>query len=161
YLSSYRLQSASQLLFPFDGLEESLEVPFAEALGTMALDDLEEQRRTILNGLGEDLEHVTFVVPVNQDAQVGQHLNVLVDLPHPVRKQLIVSVGNSQERDIVRPHGPYCLHDVVCGHRDVLDSGAAVELQIFLDLPPATALGRLIDGELDAPVSAGDHLGHE
>ena len=41
-------------LVALDGLEESLEVAFAEALVALALDDLEEERFD--HGLGEDLE---------------------------------------------------------------------------------------------------------
>ena len=45
--------------------------------------------------------------------------------------------------------------------RDVLGSGALVELQVLVDLRLALALGGLVDRELDAPVAVRDHLRHQ
>ena len=55
-----------------DGREESLEIPLAEAPRAAALDHFEEQRRPVLHRLGEDLQQVTLVVAVHQDAQLAQ-----------------------------------------------------------------------------------------
>ena len=52
-------------------------------------------------------------------------------------------------------------HDVLRLHRDVLDAGAAVELEVLLDLALALALGRLVDRELDLPLAVRHDLGHE
>src|SRR5438477_11360662 len=74
------------LLLPLDALEQRAEVAAAEALVALALDDLEEerarlslvvQRRRVLH---EDLQQVAvLLVPVHQDLEVAQHLDVLVD----------------------------------------------------------------------------------
>ena len=53
------------------------------------------------------------------------------------------------------------LHDVLRLQRDVLDAGAAVELEVLLDLALALALGRLVDRELDLPLAVRHHLRHE
>ena len=71
-------------MFAFDGFEEGFEVAFAEAARAFALDDLVEDRRAVLDGLGEDLEQVAFVVAVDEDAEFGQFVDGLVDLADAV-----------------------------------------------------------------------------
>ena len=51
--------------------------------------------------------------------------------------------------------------DVVGGERKMLHAGAAIEIQILIDLALFLAGGRLIDRELDAIVAARDHLRHQ
>src|SRR4029078_8703598 len=81
---------SSILLVPFDGLEQRPEVPRAEALVALALDDLEEER----SGLGivlaagrlpqEDLQQVfAFGAAVDQDAQLAQDVEALRELTDP------------------------------------------------------------------------------
>ena len=53
------------------------------------------------------------------------------------------------------------LHDVLRLHRDVLHPGAAVELEVLLDLALPLPLGRLVDRELDLPLAVRHHLRHE
>jgi hypothetical protein len=55
-------------LFSFYRLEESLKVSLAEAAAAFALDDFEEEGGAVFDGLGEDLQHVAFVVAVDEDA---------------------------------------------------------------------------------------------
>jgi hypothetical protein len=43
----------------------------------------------------------------------------------------------------------------------VLDTGAAVGLEVLLDLRLLLALGRLVDGQLDAADAVPQHLGHQ
>lgn len=62
------LQRTTQCLLALDGLEKGFKVPFSKTLGTFALDDLEEQGRTILNRLGENLEHVAFVIAIDENS---------------------------------------------------------------------------------------------
>ena len=54
--SENRLEVAAPGLLDLDGLEQCLEVADAEATTAVALDDLEEERRPILDGSGEDLK---------------------------------------------------------------------------------------------------------
>jgi hypothetical protein len=63
-----RSQVAPAGLLPLDRREQRAEVPHAEPLGTAALDDLVEQRRSVLDRLGEDLQEVALLVTVDQDA---------------------------------------------------------------------------------------------
>ena len=51
--------------------------------------------------------------------------------------------------------------DVVGGEGHVLDAGAAVEVEVLLDLGLAAAFGGLVDGELDVAVAVGHDLRHE
>ena len=50
-----RLQVAATILFEFEGVEEGLEVALAEALTSLAGDDLEEQGGAAGQRLGGDL----------------------------------------------------------------------------------------------------------
>ena len=61
------LKRSSDLLLPLDSLEQRLEIPLAETLGTLPLNDLKEQCRTILDWFGKDLQHVPFVIAIDQD----------------------------------------------------------------------------------------------
>ena len=56
YRIPHILKRPPQLLLPLDRFEQGLEVTLAEAGGTFALDDFEEDRWAGLDGFGEDLE---------------------------------------------------------------------------------------------------------
>src|SRR4051794_26813838 len=80
------LDPARGLLVALDALEQGPEVPRAEALVALALDDLVEERtgRAVTiearGVLHEDLQQVAvLLVPVDQDAQTAQIIGVLVD----------------------------------------------------------------------------------
>ena len=64
-----KLQIASPLLFFLDRLEQRLEIAFAETLRAFALNDFEKERRPIFHRLGEDLQQITFVVAIDQNAE--------------------------------------------------------------------------------------------
>src|SRR5690606_28786752 len=68
-------QVAAALLLPLDRLEQRLEVPLPEAHRAVPLDQLEEERRTVLHRLGEDLQQVAVLVAVHQDAPLLQLLD--------------------------------------------------------------------------------------
>ena len=73
------LQRTAAGLLALDRLEESLEITLAEALRPAALDDLEEQRRSVLHRLGEDLEQIALVIAIDEDPQLGELAQVLLD----------------------------------------------------------------------------------
>ena len=75
-----RSQVAAGCLVLLDGLEEGLEVAGAEALVVVALDELDEERGTILHRLGEDLQQVPVLVKVNQNAVRFDEVKVLLDV---------------------------------------------------------------------------------
>ena len=54
-MSFNRLQVAATILLEFEGFEEGLEVSLAEALTSLAGDDLEEESGAVLQRLGEEL----------------------------------------------------------------------------------------------------------
>src|SRR3954468_15267177 len=86
---SRRSERPSSRLLALDGLEERLEVPLAEAPGAVALDDLEEERRAVLDRLGEDLQEIALLVAVREDAQFGQVGQVLGDRADPIAEPLV------------------------------------------------------------------------
>jgi putative peptidoglycan lipid II flippase len=155
------LQVAAPGLLPLDRLEQCFEVPLAEALRPVPLDQLEEHRRAVLHRLGEDLQQVPVLVAVGQDAQLVQLVQRHPGLAHPGAELLVVAGRGGQELDPGRGHGPDAGHDVVGGQRDVLDAGTAVELQVLVDLRLALAGRGLVQRELDLPGPVRDHLAHQ
>ena len=133
------LQVAAAGLLPLDRLEQRLEVPLAEPLGPVPLDQLEEHRRPVLHRLGEDLQQVAVLVPVGQDAQCTQLIERNPGLAHPRAERVVVAARGGQELHARRGHGPDAGHDVVGGQRDVLHPGPAEELQVLIDLRLALA----------------------
>ena len=155
------LEVAAQLLFAFDGFEEGFEVSLAEAAAALALDDLVEDGGAVFYRLGEDLEHVAFVVAVDQDAEFFELVDGLVDLADASLQLGVVGVGDGEEVDALLLHGGDGGEDVVGGEGHVLDAGALVEVEVLLDLGLAAAFGGLVDGEFDVAVAVGHDLGHE
>jgi hypothetical protein len=68
--ASAGLEVAAPGLLDLDGLEQCLEVADAEATTAVALDDLEEERRPILDRSGEDLEEVALLIAIGLDAEL-------------------------------------------------------------------------------------------
>src|SRR4051795_1531277 len=158
-----RLQIAPSFLFLFDGFEEGLEVALAEAEGAVPLDELEEQGGAVADRLGEDLQQVTVLVPVDQD---GPLLQLLDRHPHladarPELRVVVVGVRRLQELDAARTHLVHRAQDVVRGERDVLEAGPAAELEVLVDLRLPLAQRRLVQRKLDAVVAVGDNLRHQ
>src|SRR6266508_4467978 len=161
YESGLALQVAAERLFALQGHEQRLEVPLPEAAGAVPLDQLEEHRRPVLRHLGEDLQQVALVVAVGQHAQLLQALQVEVEVGEPLGQVAVVGVRYPHELDPAGPQRPDALDDVAGLDGDVLDPRAAVELEVLVDLGSSSALGRLVDGELDAPLAVPDDLGHQ
>src|SRR5216683_1461713 len=155
------LQIAAEGLLAFDGFEEGFEVAFAEAAASLSLDDLVEDSRAVFYGPREDLEHVAFVVAIDEDAETLEFFDGLVDLADAVLQVGVVGVGDGEELDSLLLHPGDGIEDVGRGEGDVLDAGALVEVEVLLDLGLAAAFGGLVDGELDEAVAVGHHLRHQ
>src|SRR5262249_16828167 len=140
---------------------ERFEVSLAETPRAATLDDFEEQRRPVLNRLGENLKQVAFVVPIDQDAQLGQFVDVLLDPASALRQQFVVGRRYLQERNIVPGHGAQAGDDVAGGQRDVLHTRSAVELEELVNLRSPPALCWLVDRKLDPAATVRHHLGHQ
>src|SRR5438094_7069536 len=89
-------QRSAAGLLAFDRLEQRLEVALAETARPVPLDDLEEQRRPIGHRLRENLQHVALIVAVDEDAQLGQLLEILLDRPDALRQRLVVRWRHAQ-----------------------------------------------------------------
>src|SRR2546427_10229385 len=94
------LQCSSLGLFALDGFEECFEVSLAETARPSALNDLEEERGSILDRLGEDLKQIALVVAIDQDAELGQLIEILFDRAGALGQQVIVGPGYLQERHV-------------------------------------------------------------
>ena len=64
-ITRLELQSSPLSLLLLDGDEEGLEIAFPEAKSTTSLNYLEEQCGSIREWLGEDLEEISLVIPIN------------------------------------------------------------------------------------------------
>src|SRR5689334_7463785 len=157
------LQVPATFLLPLDGLEERLEVALAEAERAMPLDQLEEHRRPVLDRLGEDLQQVPVFVAVDQDLPGLEFLDRHADRADAGAqfRVLVVGVGGVEELDAGRPHLVDRAQDVVGGQGDVLGAGAAVELEVLVDLRLLAPGGRLVQRELDLAAAARDDLAHQ
>src|SRR5438093_12382794 len=118
-----RLQVAAEGLLALDRLEQSLEVAFAEAACAVALDHLEEKGGPVLRGLREDLEEVTVLVAIGQDAQPAQVFPVLTDFPDSILDVCVVRIRRREEDDAPLLKALDGAHDVVALPRDVLHAG--------------------------------------
>ena len=74
------LQIPAQRLFLLDADEQCLEVADSEAAAAVPFYDLEEEGRSVLHRLGEDLEQVPVLVLVDEDAQLVELVPVLADV---------------------------------------------------------------------------------
>src|SRR5215207_3489618 len=158
---SRRLEVASKGLLTLDRLEERLEVALAERRRAVPLDHLEEDRRPVLRGLGEDLEQVAVLVAVGEDPKPLEVAVVLVDVPDAPLDLLVVGLRCVEEEDAALLHRGDRPDDVLALERDVLHTGTAVELEVLLDLALALAFGRIVDRELDLAAAVGHDLGHQ
>src|SRR5687768_3890183 len=112
-------QISARRLLPLDRLEQGLEVPLTEALGTLALNDLVEQRGAVLHRLAEDLEQVAFIVAVHQDAELLELSQLLVNPADPLLHCVVVRLGHLEEIDPAIPESRNRLNDIVRRDRDV------------------------------------------
>src|SRR3954447_2032964 len=98
------LEVPAQCLLPFDCFEECFEVAFAETTRSLALDNLVEDGRTVFYGSGEYLEHITLVIPIDENAKVLQFLDAFVDLTDAVLQLCVVGMGDGEEIDALLLH---------------------------------------------------------
>src|SRR5678815_3080463 len=156
------LDPARGLLVALDALEQRPEVPRAEALVALALDDLVEERPGLPVAveagrvLHEDLEQVAvLLVAVDQDAQAPEVVGILVDAADPEHLQPLAELVVVAVRGVHELDGPGLPHALDRGddrldpQRQVLDALAAVVLDEDVDLRGAEVrAGRLVVGEL-------------
>ena len=93
----HTLEVASALLLALDGFEERLEVALAERARALALDDLVEDRRAVLDGLGKDLQQVAVGVAVDEDAELGELVDRLVDGADAALELVVVGRRDGEE----------------------------------------------------------------
>ena len=168
----------------FDRLEELSEVSLSETtaarsllnfllsdginVATYALDDLDEDGGAISKGLGEDLHEDALVILVDQEAELLALLNVLsrqrVDSDALGGALVVAIIGLGHELhasdEAAVTHLLHGLEDVVGLQGKVLDAGAAVLLQVGLNLRlSAGAEGGLVHGQKHSLVIAGKNHG--
>src|SRR4029450_9527601 len=103
--------------------------------------------RRVLGRLREDLEEVTVLVAVGEDAEPFEVAVVLVDVADSSLDLVVVPLGRVEEEHAALLHRGPGADDVLALEGDVLHSGTSVELEVLLDLALALALGRLVDRE--------------
>src|SRR3984885_7216789 len=133
-----RCRAASEVSAPrlleLDGLEQILEVALAESLRPVPFDHLEEHRRPVLNRLGEDLQQVAVLVAVGEDPEFAQLVERDPGVANPLPEYVVIAVRRVEEVNASGAHAADRGDDVIARQRDVLDAGAAVELQVLVDL---------------------------
>src|SRR5882757_6197681 len=96
-LNMTKLQIASPVLLFLERLEEGFEIAFAETLGAFALNDFKKERRPIFHRLGEDLQQITLVVAIDQNAESLQRLKVFIDVTDTSGQLIVIRGWNIQE----------------------------------------------------------------
>src|SRR5437868_4322418 len=147
-------------LVELDALEQRLEIAFAEALVTLALDDLEEDRADHV--LGEDLQQQALVLrrcAVEQDVPLLELGGGLAMAFHASVEQLVIGLGRLLKGDATAAQHVDRLVDVAGAKRDVLDALALIFTQELLDL--ALVVLALVQGDADLAARAGHRLGNE
>jgi hypothetical protein len=129
-----RLEVPALGLLTLDGLEQGLEVADAEAARAVALDDLEEERRAVLDRAGEDLQEVALLVAVGFDAQLLERVDRHADVADAVGQAGVVLVRQAEELDAVVTQATDGADDVVGPQRDVLRPRIEIPVEEFLDL---------------------------
>ena len=81
--------------------------------------------------------------------------------PGPQHRVGVVRVGRGEELDAAGAQRVHARADVGRGERQVLHAGAAVELQVLVDLRLLLADGGLVERELHPVVAARHHLAHQ
>src|SRR4051794_31955959 len=84
------LQITSSFLFFLQSFKERLEVTFAETLGALALDDFEKEGRPVFDRLGENLEQITFVIAIDQNAKMRERSKVFIDVADAFRQGIVI-----------------------------------------------------------------------
>ena len=119
------LEVPALCLLAFDRLEQRLEVADPEAARAVPLDDLEEERRAVLDGPGEDLEEVALLVPVGLDAELLERVDRDPDVADAVGQRGVVLVRQPEELDAVVAELADGRDDVLGPQRDVLAARAS------------------------------------
>src|SRR4051812_41268243 len=123
------LEVTAKLLLSLDRFEQRLEVALPERLRTLSLDDLVEERRAILDGLGEDLEQITVGVTIDEDAELRELAHRLIDFADAALKLLVVARRHRQELDAAVAEGLHRHEDVIRRQSQVLHTGPAIEVE--------------------------------
>ena len=92
-----KLQISSRGLLAFDGLEQRFEIAFAEALRAFALNDFKEERRSIFHRLCENLQQITFIIAIDENAQLFQCVQFFINVTHAVEQRVVVRRRHFQE----------------------------------------------------------------
>ena len=98
---------------------------------------------------------------IDPEARAQPILHILFDLPHAIRKHLVVGIGHTEEFNTALAKFLDGGEDVARDDGDVLYTRRQIIIEIFLDLTLAASLGRLIDGELHPAISVLHDLGHK
>ena len=77
-------------LLAFDGFEQRFEIAFAEALRAFALNDFEKERRAILHRLRENLKKITFIIAIDENAQLFQCVQFFINVTDTIEQRVII-----------------------------------------------------------------------
>ena len=126
----------------------------------MSLNDLNEHGRAVLDGRGENLQKIAFIILVDQNAEFLDGLVIFLDLADAFGECFVIGVGHAQEFDAVLAELIHSVENVTSDDGNMLCAGREIVIEILFDLTLAFALGWFVDRELDAAVAVLHHLGH-
>jgi hypothetical protein len=84
------LKIAPQFLFTLNGFEKRLKIPLSETLRALALDDLKEECRPVFYGLAEQLQEISLIIAIYQNAEFLKGGDILVDWPDTIEQIVVI-----------------------------------------------------------------------
>ena len=125
----------------------------AEALMSLALNDLYENSGAILNRPHENLQQIPLLIKVHENIQSFNGVEVLLyaqrarSQTHP--QVAVVALWYTQKLDAAGAEHLDSMHYIKCSQSYVLHARAVVVIHKLLDLTLAHPLRRLVDRHLD------------
>jgi phosphatidate phosphatase PAH1 len=130
------LQVSSLFLFPFNCLEQTLEVASAETIKVVSLDDFNENCWPVHQWLGEKLQQVSSFVKVDENIELLNRIKVFFDLNCALAKTLahrrVVRVRYADKLYASSTHVCDGRDNVWCFESNVLNSWTIVKVYISI-----------------------------
>ena len=77
-------------MFALNAFKQSLKIAFAETFCTPALNDFIEQGWPVLYRLGKDLQEITIGIPIDEDVQFFQFIQIFLDMANTLRNIFVI-----------------------------------------------------------------------
>jgi hypothetical protein len=116
-----------ETLLAFDGFKQGFEITFTERAGAFSLNDFKEKGRAVFNRLGENLQQITFIVSVNENAELFQRIDIFINCSDTLLQRIVIGGGYREKINTSANQIRNCFNDIVGDNGDVLNPRALIE----------------------------------